>query len=96
MIKQGVKPITAIKFSPDNQTLAAIWDSWLGIWVLSTHAEPITTKVSPEDGSYSAVQPVTFHPNGKQIAVTGKDGGSPCWAAKQRKSNPPATAATHG
>lgn len=71
----GAKPITAVRFSPDARSLAAAtWDSWLGLWDLTSNAEPVIAKVSPEDGAYAAMQSLAYHPNGKRVAVAGKDG----------------------
>ncbi|MGE3181792.1 MAG: WD40 repeat domain-containing protein, partial [Phycisphaerae bacterium] len=77
----GVKPISAIEFSPEEQTLVAgSWGGAAWAWNLADSSEPRELTI-PDEGLYTAVNDVAFSTNGQWIVAGAKDRTARIWNA---------------
>jgi WD40 repeat protein len=72
----GVKPITTLAFRPDGRQFAAAnWDAQVGFFDPAGAGKPSAeARVNAVDGSYPAMQSVTYSPDGKILIAASKDG----------------------
>jgi WD40 repeat protein len=68
----GVKPLSAIRFTPDSSRLLV--GSWDGLMhVLDTDASEIRRLELPREGAYNAVNDIAISPDGRLVAAGSKD-----------------------
>ncbi len=68
----GDRPVSAMRFSPDGQTLVTVSRDWLlRLW--ETKTGRLLHEVLPGSGSASSSVGIAFSPDGKQIALSGME-----------------------